>query len=131
MLERLKEKIGELSRGSMQSPAAPGDDIDIDHEALRQEIVEAIKTVYDPEIPVNVYDLGLIYDIEIDLNRQVSIKMTLTAPSCPVAGTLPGQVGVVVEKVRGVSKVAVDLVWDPPWSQERISEEAQLTLGLL
>ena len=131
MLERLKERLGMHSRSATQPPAPPVSNTDIDPESLRQQIITAIKTVYDPEIPVNVYDLGLIYDIAIASNYQVSIKMTLTAPSCPVAGTLPGQVAAVVESVRGVSEARVDLVWDPPWSQECISEEAQLTLGLL
>lgn len=130
MFEFLKEKIAGVSSRRRQS-SIPPDETGTDRETLRQNIIEAIKTVYDPEIPVNVYDLGLIYSIAIDCNRQVSIQMTLTAPSCPVAGTLPGQVTAVVERVAGVSEASVALVWDPPWSQERISEEAQLTLGLL
>ena len=131
MFELLKEKIGSLSHRRTQPAAGPAGTAETDPEQLRQEIVDAIKTVYDPEITVNVYDLGLIYGIAIDANRRVSIKMTLTAPACPVAGSLPGQVGAVVGGVRGVSEVAVDLVWDPPWSQEHISEDARLTLGLL
>jgi FeS assembly SUF system protein len=131
MFDSLKQKIGNLSHRETHNSVASIVERDFDPQALRQDIVNAIKTVYDPEIPVNVYDLGLIYDIAINANRQVSIQMTLTAPACPVAGILPGQVGAVVENVEGVSEATVELVWDPPWSQERISEEAQLTLGLL
>lgn len=99
--------------------------------ALEQQIVEAIRTVYDPEIPVNVYDLGLIYDIDIDENNKAHVRMTLTAPACPVAGILPGQVETAVKNVDGIEDAQVELVWDPPWSQECMSEEAQLALGLL
>jgi len=101
---------------------------------LEQQIVDAIKTVFDPEIPVNIYDLGLIYGIDIiDINDEhnVRIRMTLTAPACPVAGILPGQVETAVRNVEGVHDVSVELVWDPPWSQDKMSEEAQLALGLL
>ena len=131
MIESLKEKLGSRSHGATQPSAAAGSNAEFDQQALRPDIIDAIKTDYDPEIPVNVYDLGLIYDIAINPDRQVSIKMTLTAPACPVAGILPGQVEAVAANVRGVSDASVELVWDPPWNQERISEEAQLTLGLL
>ena len=104
---------------------------DIQENALEQQVIEAIKTVYDPEIPVNVYDLGLIYDITIDAGHKAHIRMTLTAPACPVAGTLPGQVESVVKQIEGIEDAEVELVWDPPWSQDRMSEEAQLALGLL
>jgi FeS assembly SUF system protein len=98
---------------------------------VRTRIIEALRSVYDPEIPVNIYDLGLVYGIEIADQGRVDIKMTLTAPACPVAGTLPGEVEAVVRQVPGVSEASVELVWDPPWSQERMSDEAKLTLGLL
>ena len=98
---------------------------------LRDRIVAAIRSVYDPEMSVNVYDLGLIYDIEITEQYEVLIKMTLTAPGCPVAGILPAQVEATVGAVQGVSSAQVELVWDPPWSRESISDEAKLTLGLL
>ena len=100
-------------------------------EALRAQIVAAIRTVFDPEIPVNIYDLGLIYDIAIDDAGEVAVAMTLTAPACPVAGTLPGQVEAVIRAVPGVHEVSVQLVWDPPWDQQRMSDEAKLSLGLL
>ena len=99
--------------------------------ALRERVVEALKRVHDPEIPVNIYDLGLIYRIDLDDRGQADIDMTLTAPACPVAGTMPGLVAEAVKAVEGVTDARVTLVWDPPWTQERMSEEALLQLGLL
>ena len=99
--------------------------------ALRDKVIDALRTVYDPEIPVNIYELGLIYDIAIDAAGAVAIEMTLTAPACPVAGTMPGTVQEAVGSVPGVSKVAVELVLDPPWDQSRMSEAAQLELGFI
>ncbi|GIV02634.1 MAG: SUF system Fe-S cluster assembly protein [Armatimonadetes bacterium] len=96
---------------------------------LKSQIVEAIRGVYDPEIPVNIYDLGLIYDIAIENEGDVKVKMTLTAPGCPVAGILPGQVEQAVLSVEGVKSAEVELVWDPPWNPEMMSEEAKLVLG--
>jgi FeS assembly SUF system protein len=97
---------------------------------LRDRIIAAMRTVYDPEISVNIYDLGLIYAIDIDDQGQVAIDMTLTAPGCPVAGILPRQVEDAVRAVDGVREARVTLVWDPPWDQDRISDEAKLSLGL-
>ena len=102
-----------------------------DDATLRDKVIDALRTVYDPEIPVNIYELGLIYDIAIDAAGDVAIEMTLTAPACPVAGTMPGTVQEAVSAVPGVGKVAVELVWDPPWDQSRMSEAAQLELGFL
>ena len=99
--------------------------------SLEDRVVAALKTVYDPEIPVNIYDLGLIYSVSIDNHDRVDIRMTLTSPACPVAGTLPCEVEQRVREVVGVSAVTVELVWDPPWTRERMSEAAQLELGLL
>lgn len=99
-------------------------------EGLEKRIIGAIQTVYDPEIPVNVYDLGLIYNIEIGSGGKITIRMTLTAPACPVAGSLPAAVAEAVRRVPGVSTASVDLVFDPPWSNDRMSEEAKLQLGL-
>ena len=98
-------------------------------ELAPEVLVAAIKTVYDPEIPVNVYDLGLIYDLKITEGR-VAVNMTLTAPACPVAGILPGQVEAALRQVPGVTEAQVSLVWDPPWTQDRMSDEAKLELGL-
>jgi len=101
-----------------------------DEESLEARVIAALRTVYDPEISVNIYDLGLIYEIQISARSEVSVKMTLTAPGCPVAGSLPGQVESVIRAVEGVSDARVELVWEPPWSVERMSDEAKLTLGL-
>jgi len=100
-------------------------------EALRAQVLEALRQVYDPEIPVNIYDLGLIYRLDVDDQGRVDIDMTLTAPACPVAGTMPGLVAEAAKTVEGVSDARVTLVWDPPWSQDQMSEEALLQLGLL
>jgi FeS assembly SUF system protein len=100
-------------------------------EALQPRIVEALRTVYDPEIPVNIYDLGLIYDLRVEPNGRVAIHMTLTAPGCPVAQTFPGTVEDTVKAVDGVSDAQVELVWDPPWTMDRMSEAARLQLGML
>ncbi len=98
--------------------------------APEEAVIEALRTVHDPEIPVNIYDLGLIYTLEIAPDGNVRIDMTLTAPACPVAGTMPGLVANAVAAVEGVGEVEVTLVWDPPWGPERISEDARLALGL-
>ncbi|WP_295458469.1 SUF system Fe-S cluster assembly protein [uncultured Thiodictyon sp.] len=103
----------------------------MDCEELREPIIEALRGIYDPEIPVNIYDLGLIYTIAISPNGDVAIDMTLTAPACPVAGLMPQMVKDAVAVVEGVGEVAVELVWDPPWSQEHMSDEAKLELGML
>ncbi|MEN8213210.1 MAG: SUF system Fe-S cluster assembly protein [Pseudomonadota bacterium] len=97
---------------------------------MEERIIAAMRTVHDPEISVNIYDLGLIYDIEVDKRNEVFVDMTLTAPACPVAGTLPGQVEMAIRQVEGVSDAHVQLVWDPPWSRERISDEGKLAMGL-
>jgi len=98
--------------------------------ALTPEIVKALSTVYDPEIPVNIYDLGLIYDIVIDASSAVGIRMTLTAPACPAAQVLPEQVRAAAAAVPGVASAVVDVVWDPPWDRDRMSEAARLQLGM-
>lgn len=97
----------------------------------RDALIEALSTIYDPEIPVNIYDLGLIYRLEVDTQGRVEVDMTLTAPACPVAGTLPHEVGRVIDAVPGVTDATIRLVWQPPWSQDRLSEEARFQLGLL
>lgn len=99
-------------------------------ERLTADIVAALKTVYDPEIPSDIYELGLIYRVEIDDNRDVAIDMTLTAPGCPVAGDMPGWVENAVSAVPGVGTVSVKLVFDPPWDQSRMSDEARLALNM-
>jgi FeS assembly SUF system protein len=100
-------------------------------KAIEEKVIAAIQTVYDPEIPVNIYDLGLIYDIAVDdASGKVHVKMTLTAPGCPVAGSLPLEVERRIETIEEVPSAVVELVWDPPWSREMMSEAAQLELGL-
>ena len=100
-------------------------------EDLGPDIVEALKTVYDPEIPVNIYDLGLIYGFEVDDNYFVDVSMTLTAPGCPVAETFPGIVENAVKGVVGVSDARVELTFEPPWTMDNMSEEAKLELGMI
>ncbi|OQM76688.1 SUF system Fe-S cluster assembly protein [Manganibacter manganicus] len=96
---------------------------------LTDDIVSALKTVYDPEIPADIYELGLVYKIDIEDDRSVKIDMTLTAPGCPVAGEMPGWVENAVGAVEGVSGVEVSMVFDPPWTPDRMSEEAQIAVG--
>ena len=112
----------------MNNPATSATHPDL---TLHEALIEALRTVMDPEIPVNIYDLGLIYRLEVDAEGRVEVDMTLTAPACPVAGTLPHEVGRVIDAVPGVTDAVVRLVWNPPWSKERMSEEAQFQLGLL
>lgn len=99
--------------------------------SMRQNVIAALRTVYDPEIPINIYDLGLVYGIEILPEGRIDIRMTLTAPACPVAGEMPQVVEERVLQVPGVNEARVDLVWDPPWSRDLLSEDAKLQLGLL
>jgi FeS assembly SUF system protein len=99
--------------------------------ALERHIINVLKTIYDPEIPVNIFDLGLIYEININDLKEVHIRMTLTSPNCPVAESLPVEVKKKVNSVDGISKVHVEIVFDPPWSKDMLSEEALLELGLL
>jgi len=133
--------MGQLVRttGSCQ-PNAVSDDNDLNQsavadlmcpETLRAPIIAALRRVHDPEIPVNVYDLGLIYRIDLSDNGDVVIDMTLTSPSCPVAGMMPLMVKNAVGEVDGVGLIEVAMVWDPPWSQEHLSDEVRLQLGVL
>jgi FeS assembly SUF system protein len=98
--------------------------------ALRPAVIAALSEVFDPEIPVNIYELGLIYDIIIDRSRTVGIRMTLTAPACPAAQFLPGEVKQRIAKIPEITDVKVDIVWDPPWDRDRMSDAAKLQLGL-
>jgi FeS assembly SUF system protein len=122
-----------------QDPAAPGpapEPVDAAAaeprtlEEIEADIIDTLRTCYDPEIPVNIYDLGLIYDIKLDEAQFAHVQMTLTSPMCPVAGTLPPEVQHKIAQVPGVSGAAVDLVWDPPWNQDMMGEAAKLKLGL-
>lgn len=117
---------GALAEAAGQAPDAPVPDAGIE-AAVRQALGE----VFDPELPVSVVDLGLIYRIDVDASRQVDIAMTLTAPACPVAGALVGQVAAAAATAPSVTRVQVRLVWDPPWSPARLDDETRLALGLL
>jgi len=99
-------------------------------EALTNALVKELKTVFDPEIPVDIYELGLIYKIDVADNKDIAIDMTLTAPGCPVAGEMPGWVKEAVARVPGVGEVTVNMVFDPPWTPQRMSEEAKLELNM-
>ena len=119
------ETVETPADGVVSSSAIPADEL----ARLTDDIVSALKTVYDPEIPADIYELGLIYKIDIEDDRTVKIDMTLTAPGCPVAGEMPGWVQNAVGAVEGVSDVEVNMTFDPPWSPDRMSEEAQVAVG--
>ena len=123
MTETLQQTVAETPPGMN---AIPPDDL----ARMTDDIVAALKTVYDPEIPVDIYELGLIYKVDIDDDRNVAIEMTLTAPGCPVAGDMPGWVENAVSTVAGVASVKVNLVFDPPWDNSRMSDEAQVALNM-
>jgi len=106
--------------------ASPPEELD----AFGKELIAALKTVYDPEIPVDIYELGLIYKVDVADNKDVTVDMTLTAPGCPVAGEMPGMVKSALEMVPGIGTIAVNMVFDPPWTPERMSEEAKLELNM-
>ena len=97
---------------------------------LQERVIDVIKTCYDPEIPVNIYELGLIYGIDVDAASAVTVRMTLTSPACPAAGSLPPEVQRKVQEIPGVTAAKVEIVWDPPWTPDRMSEAARLQLGI-
>ena len=117
--------------GGMNAPAVAGDSTipQAELDRLTDDIVAALKTVYDPEIPCDIYELGLIYKVDIEDDRSINIDMTLTAPGCPVAGEMPGWVENAVSAVAGVGPVNVDMVFDPPWTPDRMSDEAKVALN--
>jgi FeS assembly SUF system protein len=131
-VDRLREEpaaaVTPLDFGHAQHQSPP--DLAPAQRALEATIVEVLRTVYDPEIPVNIYELGLIYQIDIDPQNQVKVKMTLTAPGCPVAGSLPVEVERKIEAIPQVAGAEVELVWEPPWDKSRMSEAAVMDLGL-
>jgi len=122
MNDDIKDLSGE---GAGHVSAIPAEEL----ERLTEDIIAALKTVYDPEIPADIYELGLIYRIDIEDDRTVKIEMTLTAPGCPVAGEMPGWVEDAVRSIEGVFDVEVTMTFDPPWTPERMSEEAQVAVG--
>ena len=103
----------------------------LEKKLLEGQVIKAVRQIYDPEIPVNIYELGLIYSIDVDDTGGVKVAMTLTAPACPVAGSLPGEVEKRIESIPEVRSATVDLVWEPPWSKDRMSELARLTLDMM
>jgi FeS assembly SUF system protein len=107
-----------------------GGTVETEREQLEDRIIAVLRSVYDPEIPIDIYELGLIYDVDVEDDGDVLIKMTLTSPGCPVAGTLPGEVEDKVASVQGVRGAKVELTWDPPWTMEMMSESARLELGM-
>ena len=124
-----------IPQDAPEAPASTSETSALERDAARTDelsplIVDAIRTVYDPEIPVNIWELGLIYDVLVDARGVAGIRMTLTAPGCPAAQSLPVEVASKVKAVPGVSDARVDVVWDPPWSKDMMSEAAKLQLGL-
>ena len=120
-----------MTPGPDESTPTPTSQLDkLRADATRSAVIEAIRTCYDPEIPVNIYDLGLIYNIDVDVDANVHVQMTLTSPACPVAGSLPPEVEARVKSVDGVSGAKVEVVWEPPWTPEMMSEAARLQLNL-
>ncbi len=103
----------------------------IPYNPFKQAVIDALRRVFDPEIPINIYDLGLIYDLKIDTDHNVEILMTLTTPNCPVAEDMPGMVQEEVSRVEGVGKVRIELTFEPPWDMANLSEEAKVELGLI
>jgi len=99
-------------------------------EKLEEMVIDAMRTVYDPEIPVNIYDLGLIYDLRIDESNNVAVKMTLTTPMCPVAGQMPGMIEQAIRMVHAVNECEIDLIWEPPWNPDMMTEAARLQLNI-
>ncbi len=122
--------VTETSTNPVPTPASAAPSAATPAE-LRERVIDALRTVFDPEIPVNIYELGLIYGVEVNDQGAVDIAMTLTAPNCPAAGQLPVEVDDKVQALEGVTDVHVRLVWDPPWDQSRMSEAARLELGLM
>ena len=133
MNDDLREKPAEAAAASANSPTTQAGDKPAPSEEiarLTDEIVAALKTVYDPEIPADIYEIGLIYRIDIDDNRAVKVDMTLTTPNCPSAAELPTMVENAVSSVPGVGEVKVNIVWDPPWDPSRMSDEARAVLNM-
>ena len=122
-----------MSNVDMNKPNTPtrADDTPTSEASLRQRVETVLRSVYDPEIPVNICELGLIYSLEISAEGAIDIKMTLTAPNCPAAGAMPAEIEAKIRAIEGVIDAHVELVWDPPWDKSRMSEAARLELGLM
>ena len=124
--ERKKDYLAGFLSGEKEEPPVPGPGSDI-----QASVVEVLKSIYDPEIPVDIYELGLIYDVEVSEDGDATVTMTLTTPHCPVAESMPAEVELRVSSVHGVRDAEVNLVWDPPWDPAKMSDEARLELGML
>jgi FeS assembly SUF system protein len=131
MTEESKASAEPVPPPEPQADGAPGPTATVDTAAIEKEIIARIKTVYDPEIPVDIWEMGLIYSIEVSPAGEAKVQMTLTAPACPSAEELPSMVETRVASVPGVTKAKVEVVWDPPWDKDRMSEAAKLRLGFL
>jgi FeS assembly SUF system protein len=105
--------------------------VEVNKQVIEEKVIEVLKNCYDPEIPVNIFELGLIYEIAIDDNANVDVKMTLTSPACPVAGSLPGEVEYRIREIPEVNDVNIQLVWNPPWDKDMMSDVAKLELGMM
>ena len=129
---QIKPETSEAAQSAVSGAGlAPGPAMSPEElEAFGNELIAALKTVYDPEIPVDIYELGLIYKVDVADNKDVTIDMTLTAPGCPVAGEMPNMVSEAIKTVKGVGEVKVNMTFDPPWTPERMSEEAKLELNM-
>jgi len=128
--ETFERKRDYLEGFLAQEPAEPAEPAET-AASLHEAVIDALKEIYDPEIPVNIYDLGLIYDVEITPEHHAKVKMTLTTPHCPVAESMPGEVELRVGAVPGIGDAEVELVWDPPWDPDKMTDEARLELGML
>jgi len=127
----VREKIGDVQTITAAPGAAPEvKTTAADQDELKEKVIATLQTVFDPEIPLNVYDLGLIYRLTIDAANGVKVEMTLTAPGCPVAGDIVAEVKRKIEALPEVPRAEIELVWDPPWSRDRLSEAARLELGM-
>ena len=126
MDEGIVKGLEKAAASQPENPSQAAGDV----SALETQVRDALRTVYDPEIPINVYELGLIYELQVEPAGQVCVKMTLTAPSCPEAQFIPGRVEQAIREVPGVSDAKVELVWEPPWTPARMSEAARLQLGI-
>lgn len=128
-----EQQAAENAGGTAETSAAPesASAANADAEALKGKVVDAVKTCYDPEIPVDIYELGLIYDISVSPSSEVSVKMTLTSPACPAAMSLPGEVEDKIRVMANAKDVKVEVVWDPPWNPSMMSEAARLQLGMM
>jgi FeS assembly SUF system protein len=125
----MAEKI-DLEQAHGRDEGQGGQNAPLSRERVEEMVMDAIRTVYDPEIPVNIYDLGLIYDLRVDEGNKVTVKMTLTTPACPIAGSMPGMVEQAVRRIDAVTECEVDLVWEPPWNPDMMTEAARLQLNI-